>query len=182
MDDIFADTDNKSIHNLGEVTRGEPLINNDCFHQESVAPSIISSDFYTQDEDEGGSQYIDEVPLSATVPDLNVTVREPVSTEERPKRKPVMDLAILGSKDENNTIEVEFKLWQKQNWMTVDRLYARRSESQIIRRKADEHLHYGRYLFDAMSWSLFPAECLDAVLTGEQNFILLYPAEEFCSK
>ena len=57
-DDIFADTDNKSIHNLGEVTRGEPLINNDCFHQESVAPSIVSSDFYTQDEDEGGSQVI----------------------------------------------------------------------------------------------------------------------------
>ena len=71
---------------------------------------------------------------------------------------------------------VKFVLRDKDKWVNIDEFSVRPTEHSIIRRKTEEHINRGQFLFNLEFWSLHPLEYLNVTVASGTNTIFLIPA------
>ena len=131
--------------------------------QGSVAPSIISSSFYSDEISP------EEGPLEGTV-----------LFEETPLR-PIAS-APMEATEKDETLHERFKFIFRDgdDWITMEEYFFGPSLSSSVELTAEKHAREGRYLFDSALWSLHPSECFEAAMANGTHVILLFPAGRIC--
>ncbi len=129
----------------------------------SVAPSIISSSFYS-----------DEVPPEED------PVEERVPFEETPLRAITSAPMEATEKDEPLQERFKFIFRDGEDWITMEEYFFSPSLSSSVELTAEKHAREGRYLFDTALWSLHPSECFEAAMANGTHAILLFPAGRIC--
>ena len=131
--------------------------------QGSVAPSIISSSFYSDEI------LPEEGPLEERVP-----------FEETPLR-PIAP-APMEATEKDETLQERFKFIFRDgdDWITMEEYFFGPSLSSSVELTAEKHAREGRYLFDTALWSLHPSECFEAAMANGTHVILLLPAGRIC--
>jgi len=131
--------------------------------QGSVAPSIISSSFYSDEI------LPEEGPLE-----------ERAAFEETPLR-PIAS-APMEATEEDETLQERFKFIFRDghDWITMEEYFFGPSLSTSVELTAEKHARDGRYLFDTALWSLHPSECFEAAMANGTHVILLFPAGRIC--
>ena len=81
---------------------------------------------------------------------------------------------------QNRSVQLKFMLRDGDTWVNVDEFSVGPADHSIVRRKAEEHLHQGRFLFDSELWSLYPSDCFDAAIASGTNTIFLIPMGRIC--
>jgi len=131
--------------------------------QGSVAPSIISSSFYS-----------DEIPPEEG------TLKERVPFEETPLRAITSAPMEATEKDEPFQERFKFIFRDGDDWITMEEYFFGPSLSSSVELTAEKHAREGRYLFDTALWSLHPSECFEAAMANGTHVILLFPAGKIC--
>ena len=131
--------------------------------QGSVAPSIISSSFYS-----------DEIPLE------DGPLEERVPFEESPIR-PIAS-APMEATEKDETLQERFKFIFRDGdeWITMEEYVFGPSLSSSVELTAEKHAREGRYLFDTALWSLHPSDCFEAAMANGTHVVLLFPAGRIC--
>ena len=131
--------------------------------QGSVAPSIISSSFYS-----------DEISPEDGPPEERVPFAE---TPLRPIASAPMEIT---EKDDILQERFKFIFRDGDDWITMEEYYFGPSLSSSVELTAGKHAREGRYLFDTALWSLHPSECFEAAMANGTHVILLFPAGRIC--
>ena len=131
--------------------------------QGSVAPSIISSSFYSDEISP------EEGPLEERVP-----------FEETPLRPIASAPMELKVKDDTLQERFKFVFRDGDDWITMEEYFFGPSLSSSVELTAEKHAREGRYLFDTALWSLHPSECFEAAMANGTHVILLFPAGRIC--
>jgi len=129
----------------------------------SVAPSIISSSFYSDEISP------EEGPLEERVP-----------FEETPLRAITSAPMEATEKDEPLQERFKFIFRDGDDWITMEEYFFGPSLSSSVELTAEKHAREGRYLFDTALWSLHPSECFEAAMANGTHVILLFLAERIC--
>ncbi len=131
--------------------------------QGSVAPSIISSSFYSNEISP------EEGPLEERVP-----------FEETPLRPIASTPMEATEKDETLQERFKFIFRDEDDWITMKEYFFDSSLSSLVELTAEKHAREGRYLFDTALWSLHPSECFEAAMANGTHVILLFLAGRIC--
>jgi len=131
--------------------------------QGSVAPSIISSSFYSNEISPK------EGPLEERVP-----------FEETPLR-PIASAPMKATK-KDETLQERFKFIfrNKDDWITMKEYFFDPSLFSSMKLTIKKHAREGRYLFDTTLWSLHPSKCFEAAMANGTHVILLFPTGRIC--
>lgn len=128
----------------------------------SLAPSIISSSFYSDEV------LLEERPL------------EERPLEEGPSKveTPLQAIASAQATKEDELPQFQFKFIFREgdDWIPMEQYPFGPSLSSLVELTAEKHASEGQYLFDTALWSLQPPECFEDAMAYGSHVILVFPA------
>ena len=152
---VQGDEEAQSIHDMNEPATDDG--EGECG---SVAPSIISPSYYSDEE----------VPLEED------PLEEGASLEEAPLRAIASAHIEATEKDEVTQERFKFIYRDGDDWIPMEEYLFGPSLFSSVELIANKHASEGRYLFDTALWSLHPSECFEVAMAHGSYVILVFPA------
>ncbi len=151
----------QNLHESQSMNDVEELTSYDDVEEwDSLAPSIISSSFYS-----------DEVLLEEWL-------LEEDSLKEETSLQAIASARIeTTKKDELSQDRFKFIFCQEDDWISMKQYSFDSSLFSLVKLTAEKHASEKQYLFDTALWSLHPSNCFEAAMTYDSHVILVFSAE-----